>query len=259
MRRVRLVHWHEAEAEERAAIIEAAGYEVAWQVPAGPEFLRALKNDPPEAVVIDLGRLPGQGRDLALAIRKNGATRRIPLVFVGGEEGALARIRRVLPDAVCTPWSRIRSTLRRAIAHPPTDPSVPDSVFAGYSGTPLPKKLGIKAGSLVGFFDAPVDFARTLGKLPDRVELLWKADGPCQILICFVRTVPALVNRLGDITARNDYASVWFAWPKKASGVATDLSERVVREKGLAAGLVDYKICAIDSTWSALLFARRKR
>jgi CheY-like chemotaxis protein len=225
MRRVRLVHWNEEEARERAAILTAAGYEVSCQVPAGPELLRQLKSDPPAALIIDLSRLPSQGRDLGLYVRKNGATRRIPLLFAGGDDSAVARIRQVLPDAACASWSQIRRALKRAIAHPPVRPSVPDSVFASYSGTPLPKKLGIKSGAAVGLVEAPETFARTLGPLPPGAELRAAAKGRCDL-------------------------PVWFAWPKKVSGVSTDLSERIVREVGLAAGLVDYKICAIYNTWS---------
>jgi len=258
MLRLRLVHWNAEEAREQAAILADAGYEVSCEVPRGPEFLRELKNNPPGVVVIDLSRMPSQGRDLALLIRKNGATRRIPLVFVGGEESTVTRIRAILPDAVFTPWERVRSSLKRAIAHPPLEPRVPSSVFEGYSGTPLPKKLGIKRGSVVGLIDPPKGFTETLGLLPNGVKLRTGARGRCDLLICFIRSRAILEREISGIAARTDYASVWFAWPKKASGVATDLSEKVVRERGLAAGLVDYKICAIDATWSGLLFARRK-
>jgi hypothetical protein len=122
----------------------------------------------------------------------------------------------------------------------------------------LPKKLGIKPGLVIGLIDAPEDFVRTLGPLPEGVELNAGARGRCDLLISFIRSRAVLKREINGIAARTDYASVWFAWPKKASGVATDLSEKVVRECGLAAGLVDYKICAIDATWSGLLFARRK-
>jgi CheY-like chemotaxis protein len=258
MRHIRLVHWNAEEAREQAAILADAGYEVSCKVPRGPEFLRELKENLPAVVVIDLSRMPSQGRDLALLIRKNGTTRRIPLVFVGGEESTVERIREILPDAFFTPWERVRSSLRRAIAHPPLEPRVPSSVFEGYSGTPLPKKLGIKPGFVVGLIEPPEGFTETLGSLPEGTELRAGARGHCDLLICFIRSRAVLEREISRIAARTDYASVWFAWPKKASGVATDLSEKVVRECGLAAGLVDYKICAIDATWSGLLFARRK-
>jgi hypothetical protein len=255
---VRLIHWNEKEAQERAALLAKVGYEADSTVPRGTEFLHELRKSSPAAIVIDLGRLPSQGRDLALHIRKNGTTRRIPLVFAGGRSDTVAGVRNQLPDAVFTSWQRIGSSLKRAIAHPPKEPVSPASVFDGYSGTPLPKKLGIKQGSVVGLINTPEDFARTLGPLPVGAKLLTGADGRCNLLICFLRSRAELERKVKEIAGRTDFASVWLAWPKRASGTATDLAERIVRECGLAAGLVDYKICAIDATWSGLLFARRK-
>jgi CheY-like chemotaxis protein len=259
MQRLRLIHWSKDEAEGRAAVLAKAGYEVAFEVPRGPEFLRELKDNPPAAIVIDLSRAPSQGRDVALALRKNSATRRIPLVFVEGEESVAARIRELLPDAVFTSWKRIRGPLKRAISHPPKEPRVPSSVFAGYSGAPLPKKLGIKPGLAVGLIDAPEGFARTLDPAPEGAELRIGAQGRCDLLICFIRSVRDMERRIEEIATRTDYASVWLAWPKSASGLAVDLTQQRVRECGVAEGLVDYKICAIDQTWSALLFTRRKK
>jgi len=127
--------------------------------------------------------------------------------------------------------------------------------MAGYSGTPLPQKLGIKPGSAVALVDAPEDFAPTLDPLPPGVSLRADARGRPDLAVWFVRSSrefrPERIARLA--TGR----PLWIAWPKKASGVQTDLSEGVVREAGLARGLVDYKVCAIDETWSGLLFRRR--
>lgn len=78
------------------------------------------------------------------------------------------------------------------------------------------------------------------------------------MIICFIRSLEELRRRIGQMAARDDFRSLWIAWPKKASGVSADLSQQTVREAGLAAGLVDYKICAIGATWSGLLFTRRK-
>ncbi len=255
---VRLIVWNREEAEKRAALLSRAGFEVKFEVPQGPAFLRELRETPPDAIVFDLGRLPSQGRELGLHIRKTAATRRIPLVFVGGEESAVARTRELLPDAVFTSWENIFSSIRHAVAQPPLNPRVPTSVFESYSGTPLPKKLGIKARSVVGLIGAPEDFAGTLGSLPGEVRLRAGAKGRCDILICFVRSVSDLERRMRTTAARADFASMWLVWPKRASGAATDLTQQVVRERGLAAGLVDYKICSIDATGSGLLFARRK-
>lgn len=259
MHKIGLIHWNAAEAKERAARLGAAGYKVVHASLEGAAALRELTRKPPAAVVIDLGRMPSQGRDLALFLRGRKATRHLPLVFVDGDPEKVARIEKLLPDAVYTPWSRIRSSLKRALAHPPKDPVVPASGLAGYSGTPLPKKLGIKPGSVVALVRAPRGFEKTLGKLPEGARVRRQARGPCDRIIWFTKSrseVQRNVKRVARSLAEK--GGLWIAWPKKSSGVTSDLTQNEVRRIGLASGLVDYKICAIDETWSGLLFARRK-
>lgn len=131
---------------------------------------------------------------------------------------------------------------------------------AGYSGTPLPKKLGIKPGSRVLLDGAPDDFESThLAPLPDGVEMHRRAGKtPYDLVVAFRTDARSLVKNLPrDITRITMPGRLWLAWPKKASGVATDLTGDVVREEGLAAGVVDIKVCAIDETWSGLAFVRR--
>ena len=257
MPRVRLIHWNAAEAAEKAAKIRAAGYEVASE-PLDAAGLSVLRADPPDAVVVDLSRLPAQGRDVALALRKYKRTRQVALVFAEGDPEKVKSVAELLPDAVYTTWSRIRSSLKKAIAHRPADPLVPDSNFAAYSGTPLPKKLGIKANSVVALVGAPLDFADTLGDLPAGVVLRKGARGRCDLAVWFTRSRQDLEHRVRRLGAFAGKDGLWIVWPKKASGVASDLSQSVVREVGLAAGLVDYKVCAVDATWSGLRFTRRK-
>ncbi len=259
MRQIRLIHWNAAEAEERADRLRAAGYKVVYKALDGAATLRELWDNPSIAVVIDLGRLPSSGRDVALLLRQRKTTRHVPLVFVGGAPEKVTRVKKVLPDAVYTTWSQIRSSLNRAIAHPLADPVVPRSSLEGYSGTPLPKKLGIKANSVVALVGAPPGFAETLGKLPSGAALRKQARGRCHLIIWFTKSRRDLKRRVkGMARALADKGGLWIAWPKKASGVASDLSQNEVRKVGLAAGLVDYKVCAIDGTWSGLLFSRRK-
>jgi hypothetical protein len=131
---------------------------------------------------------------------------------------------------------------------------------AGYSGTPLPKKLGIRPGARLGLIGAPDGFAVTLGPLPEGVLLRRSARGPLDLVVAFFVERAALERRLlGLRDALDPAGGLWIAWPKRASGVATDLSENVVRELGLAAGLVDNKVCAIDEVWSGLRLVYRLR
>ena len=130
--------------------------------------------------------------------------------------------------------------------------------MAGYSSTPLAKKLGIKEGSRIGLLNAPKDFENALGKLPDRAEFVERLTKSLDIILFFVLTERALARdfaRLATKLATN--GMIWIAWPKKSSGVATDLSFDSVQRIGLDAGLVDVKICAIDDTWSGLKFVYR--
>ncbi len=260
MHRVQLIHWNAAEAAERAERLRTLGYDVTFDLPAGPAFIRALANNPPAAVVIDLSRLPSQGRDMAINLRIQGGTRHLPLLFVGGDPAKVARIHELLPDAAYTSWDEIDAGLAGAIVASPADPIVPSSAFAAYAGKPLVGKLGIKAGSTVALAGAPPNFRDALGRLPGQVDLIGidNLSGLADLVIWFVRSAGELEHGMAGIAARLRRGALWIAWPKKGSALVADLSQQQVRDAGLAAGLVDYKICAIDDTWSALLFRRRK-
>src|SRR5262245_36564102 len=137
-RRVALVHWNAEEAAERAERLEAAGFAVAAGFADGAKALAMIKEAPPDAILIDLTRLPSHGREIAQALRQAKATRRLPLVFVAGDPEKVAKIRALLPDATFTSWARVGTAMRAAIARPSLDPVVPKERDAGYSGTPLP-------------------------------------------------------------------------------------------------------------------------
>ena len=123
--------------------------------------------------------------------------------------------------------------------------------MAGYSGTPLPRKLGIKPGHRVLLLGAPGGFA--LGELPEGVKVGTRASGVADVIVAFHLRRAGLAKRMPALRERMDPAAgLWIAWPKRASKVETDLTEDVVRELALANRLVDNKVCAIDETWSGL-------
>ena len=129
--------------------------------------------------------------------------------------------------------------------------------MAGYSGTPLVKKLGIKSGFNIALVSAPRDFARDLD-LPTEVTINSRSHKPIDFALLFAKSEKALTIGFSRYALRlNPAGMLWVAWPKKSSGVVTDLSETNVRTIGLAAGLVDIKICAIDDVWSGLKFVFR--
>lgn len=130
--------------------------------------------------------------------------------------------------------------------------------MAGYSSTPLPKKLGIKEGSRIALVNAPKDFARELGELPQSAEIVTRITKPLDIVVLFVLTERALLRDFEKLAAKLvSNGMIWIAWPKKASGVTTDLNFDRVQRIGLDAGLVDVKICAVDDVWSGLKFVYR--
>lgn len=128
---------------------------------------------------------------------------------------------------------------------------------AGYSGTPLERKLGIKPGHRVLLVAAPHGF--TL--VPQGAEVHTRAGRrPYDVVLAFVRDRRDLRRRLDALRARiTPTGSLWLAWPKRSSGVPTDLDENVLREVVLPTGLVDTKVCAVDETWSGLRFVVRLR
>jgi hypothetical protein len=263
MNRITLIHWNADEARKLAMRLRSGSHTVTvFPGRAGsssPLPIRKLKERLPDVFVIDLTRIPSQGRAVGVWLRQQKATRTVPIVFVGGESAKVADVRRELPDATFTDWQRIRGAIRRAIRHAAVAPIVPGTMDR-YKGRSLATRLGIKPSMSVAILGAPANFPEQLGPLPAGVRVRTDARVVAELILLFVRSHAALVKRLE--TAKRALAeggSIWVVWPKQTSGVKTDLTQRVVRSIGLDRGLVDYKICAVDDTWSGLRFARRTR
>ena len=129
--------------------------------------------------------------------------------------------------------------------------------MAGYSGTPLAKKLGIKEGFSLRFVNAPDGLDKELD-LPANVTVNSRARKPIDLVLLFVTTKSELERTFSNYAAKLTPAGMlWISWPKKSSGVASDLSDNVVRELGLAKGMVDVKVCAVNEVWSGLKFVFR--
>ena len=256
MARVILIHWNAKEGEDRASILRKAGYECALVSTLAQDDLRAFREAAPAAFIIDLGRLPSHGRAVAVALRQQKATREIPLVFVEGDPEKVARVRELLPDAIFTDWKRILAGLKQAQRKPPAKLVVPDTM-AAYSNAPLPKKLGIKPGVTVALLGAPGDL--DLGSLPEGVQLQTGLRPRPNLVLLFSKSSADLERRFpAAARALAEGGGIWIAWPKQSSGLRSNLTQAAVRKFGLDSGFVDYKVCAIDATWSGLLFARRK-
>lgn len=254
---IRLFHWNPTEAQERVAWLQNAGYEVDFE-PFTPVLLRTMASNPPEAVIIDLARLPSQGRDMALQLRVHKPTRQIPIIFIEGDPQKTGRIRELLPDALYSTWDRIEESLKQAFERPAGDVVVPDSVFAGYADVPLAKKLGIHARTQVALIDAPPNFRELLGDLPEDVRLVDALPPKPDLILWFARWQKDLQANIQEMKSHTGKDGIWIIWPKKTSNLESDLTQVVVRKTGLDAGLVDFKISSMDNTWSGLKFALRK-
>jgi hypothetical protein len=133
------------------------------------------------------------------------------------------------------------------------------SPTAGYSGTPLAKKLGIRAGDTVALVSAPEGFEAELEGLPNGVVLRRRAGGNAEVIVVFTKSAADLRRRFPPLSkAVFPAGSLWVAWPKRSSGVPTDLDENRLRDIGLPHGLVDNKVCAVNDVWSGLRFVWRK-
>ena len=131
--------------------------------------------------------------------------------------------------------------------------------MTGYSATPLAGKLGIREGSRLALLGAPAGFEKTLGELPPRVEIRTQVRGSFDVVVLFTTRRAELERRLAALTrAIHPAGGLWVVWPKRSSGVPTDLDENAIRDVALPSGLVDNKVCAVDDTWSGLRLVIRK-
>lgn len=257
MKRVRLIHWDDDQGLERQKLLEALGFDAAYDGSDGLQpVLREIRASLPDAIVIDLSRLPSHGREVAQSLRSAKYSRHVPIVFVDGEPEKVERTRQLIPDAVYTTWGRIKTALPKAIARPPKDPITPDHKLAW--GTPLTTKLGIKPGFKVALLASPKGFASTLKPLPAKVTFTARPETTVDLFLAFAKSNRELHAHLHAVQEIADRQTLWLIWPKKTSGVKSDLDGNVVRKSGLAAGWVDYKVCSIDDTWSGLAFKRKR-
>lgn len=241
--RVVLVHFNPPNLAKRLARL--AAHDVESLTPKGPADLKPLRERPPDAFVVDLDRRPSEGRSIAVQLRRYASTRPVPLVFAGGAEDQVARVRNLLPDATYVSWESVAGGVRRA--------KPLESTMDAYSQTELEPKLGVRDGTTVLLLGAPEGF----GKALRRAELV--EEGPAQLVILFA---PGVSDLEREFAGANDAiapgGTLWICWPKKASGLQSDLDQPTVRRYAMNRGLVDFKVAAIDQTWSGLRFARKK-
>ena len=236
-----------------------AGYVMDREAITGPDDLKRLARQPPSAVVIDLDRAPARGRDIALALRQRVATRRIPIVFVASDRSVFTRLKALPLETMHAAPDDVVTALASALAMPPSGAAPTPAATAGYSGTPLLRKLGIKPGMRVVLVKPPDGFTAILAPLPPDVTLRTTNRGARDVTIWFTRSRRELERGMTRMAEVAGDARLWISWPKRTSALAADHTGDDVRRVGLAAGLVDFKVCAVDEDWSGLAFVRRRR
>jgi len=255
---IRLICWNPDEARKRVGALEEAGFRVDAS-PIKSSVVAHFRANLPAVVVIDLDRLPSHGREVAIALRNSKSTRLIPIVFAGGVAEKVERIRRELPDAFYSEWKKVAPVIRKALKHAPSDPVQPPAHMQRYAQSPLVKKLGFRPGMKVALLAEPDGFEEKLGELPEAVELQTKTTRATELALWFVRSRSELDTETEYLGARlPEGCSLWIVHPKQTSRYRVDFNQNDVRAAGLAAGWVDYKVCAIDDDWSGLKFARKK-
>jgi hypothetical protein len=257
---VRLVCWNAGQARERSAELERAGFEVdaSGLNPSG--LIGQFRQHTPAAILIDLDRLPSHGREVGIALRQSDATRRIPLVYAGGEPEKVARVRSELPDAFYCAWDAVAKALREAMRHAPANPVQPPSHMERYTGAALAAKLGLKKCLEILLLGAPDEFEAQLGEIPEGAKLSTRLTRSTGLAIWFVRSRRELEEEAPYLAARlPEGCALWIVHPKRSGRYKVDFNQKDVRAAGLANGLVDFKVCSVDADWSGLKFARKRK
>jgi hypothetical protein len=261
---LRLICWNEADAAARARILRRAGYLVIADPPENAGgMVRYFRELSPDAVVIDLDRLPSHGRELGLSLRASKGTSHLRLVFAGGVAAKVEIVRAAIPDAIFTPWdSDLAAVIERAIAQP-EPPRLPSRELPKDTGPgSLERKLDIKPKTNFAIVAVHRNddawLAELLATIPEGAVQQRCVDAATTLALFPVATRRDLMRAFEQARAAlPPKASLWIVHPKQTSPLAADFNQDDVREAGLAHGFVDYKVCAVDKDWSALKFARR--
>jgi hypothetical protein len=263
---VRLICWNESDAADRARILRRAGYRVIADPPENAGgMVRYFRELAPDAVVIDLDRLPSHGRELGLSLRASKSTSHLRLIFAGGIPAKAELVRAAIPDAIFTLWDNDpAAAIERAIAQP-EPPRLPSRELPKATGPgSLERKLDIKPQTHFAIVSVNRNddawLTELLTSVPGSAIRQRRVDAATTLALFPVATRRDLMRAFEQ--ARSSLppkASFWIVHPKQTSPLAADFNQDDVREAGLAHGFVDYKVCAVDKEWSALKFAQRRR
>ncbi|MDP9054599.1 MAG: hypothetical protein M3N93_09905 [Acidobacteriota bacterium] len=259
MARVRIVHWKESHAAPLVEACRACGVEAEYDAVPFQQLAKMIRSSLPDALVIDLTCLPGQGREAAVYLRRTKYARHLPLVFVDGDIEKVKKVKEQLPDATFTTRLRLCPKLSAALRNRVADPVLPPPMEARFALRTVAQKLGIKPGSRAAVIEAPRNYAAVIGELPAGAELVEDPASSCAVTLCFVEAPGVLKDLLSRTAKLANRTKLWILWRKGGAGEPMlKLTPKLIREAGIEAGLVDYKICGANAQWSAMAFARKK-
>jgi CheY-like chemotaxis protein len=257
MPRVRVFHFKEAEAGPLLSALRTAKHTIEYSAQTSTALFQAIRAHPPDVFVIDMNRAPSHGRYVAIFIRQSPKTRSVPVVFVDGDAEKLAKTREVLPDCEYTTLAKLPAAIRKAIGNKPAAPVVPRHVFSVESRTSA-QKMGISKGTRVAVIDPPAGYERAIGAVPEGVEFVEEDDPSCPMTLWFVRDPDDFLARLPRMRARAAKSRLWVLWPKGGTTRSGAITQPLIREAAIEMGMVDYKICSVDKTWSGIALTIKK-
>jgi len=259
-KRILYFHWNKEEAVINVSKIKLNGYVTELGILNSQADFKTIRIDPPNIFVIDLSRLPSHGREVAVGLRSYKSTKQIPLIFVDGAKEKVEKVKQVLPDSIYCSWKNLKAGIKKAESIDVEKLIPKKNIMQAYWNTPIFQKLGIKENSTVGLIDPPKKIKEILGELPQGVKLVKNPKKQSELFLLFALFMGGLESNFEEMNRQlSEKGSVWILWPKKTSGIESDLSQNEVRNYGLARGFVDYKVCSFDETWSGLKFCRRKK
>ena len=253
-----MFHWRAAEAGPLIEEIRKAGFEVDYR--EKPESsLRSIREGGYHAIVIDLTRQPSHGRYVGMEVRAQKAIRHLPLIYVDGDPDKVKLIREAIPDGVYTTRSKLAAALKKA--KPVLNPVPQVAMMASYGNRTVAQKMGIKEGMRIAVMDAPRGYTQMFGDLPEGVKF---EEDPREVLPLTLWFVHDPATYLASLPAMRKLAAakskLWVVWPKAASkkGAESGVTQTLIRQAAIDIGLVDYKICSVNETWSGIVFALKR-
>jgi hypothetical protein len=252
-KRVGLVHWKAEEARPLIERLERAGYDVHYGDEKKPLRVSELKKLDPWAAVVDLTRLPSQGKYWAAELRES-SLRHLPILFVDGDAQRVERVRAAIPDAEYVSVDELVAALMKV--EPVAHPVQPERMMASTRSAAL--KMGVKASTRVGVYDAPRGYAKVIGELPSGAVLEESPAEIAPVSVWFVRDAEAYLAGLRAMKKIAAKSKLWVVYPKQKKGATQGITQFTLREAAIEIGLVDYKICRVDETWTGMAFAVKK-